>query len=202
MTESAHLKGMLPGLAVAISAVAFLRFGGGTAGAIADTYGLVVYGAGLALSWVFYRSRTFIALQALAVLDITIVGEPGEEGLTMALLTCLVGLVGGLGLMRDRGVTSRVGLLQFAVIVAMGTAAIVVFSDPRMVGLLTTWPARTPADSFLWFGFSPAILLVGLASLAAASYAVFRYAGRSGGRSSCSWSRSTRGSVSRARRSS
>jgi len=177
MTRSSDVKGMLPGLAVTVLAAAVLRFWGDTAGSIADTYGLVAYGAGLALSWVFYRSRTFIALQCLAVLDVTIVGEPGEEGLTLALLTCLIALVGALGLVRDRGVTSRVGLTQFAVVVALGTVAIVVFSDPRTVDMLTTWPAAAPADQPLWFGFAPLVLLVGIGALASASYSVLRYGG-------------------------
>ena len=46
-----------------------------TASDLATTYGLVVYGAGLALSWVFHRSRAFVALAILAWLNIAIVGR-------------------------------------------------------------------------------------------------------------------------------
>ena len=62
------LRALLPGAAVLTAAVAVLfATDEATASELASTYGLVVYGAGLALSWVFHRSRAFIGLAVLVV---------------------------------------------------------------------------------------------------------------------------------------
>jgi hypothetical protein len=122
---------------------------------LAGTYGLVVYGAGLALAWVFHRSRAFIALAALAVVDITVLGEPDRREILLAAGTVVLLLVAILGVVRDRGVASRVGSIQLLGASALGAASALVFVDPARIASLAAQPMLLPLEAVVWPGAIP-----------------------------------------------
>ena len=128
-------KALFPGAFVFVLAIAVMALPGGDAVAqdVADTYGRVVFGAGLALSWVFHRSRPFIVLLCLGLMDVAIAGAPDRGALVVAFGTTLAALIGLFALTRDRGVTSRGGLLQMAVGGALATVAALTFAEPERV---------------------------------------------------------------------
>ena len=104
------LLAVLPGLLVLLAVtMALALVSEATLGVVTDRYSLVVYGVGLILAAVFHRSRVLIASVALAYLDLA--RGLGDSGF-VAFGTAVLALLGVLGLLRDRGVRSRVGLLQ------------------------------------------------------------------------------------------
>ena len=171
-------RALFPGAAVLVVAVVFdLWADDARVEYVAGTYGLVVYGAGLALAWVFHRSRAFIALAAIALVDIAIVGEPDRDQLIVAFGTILIGLVGMLSVVRDRGIASRVGSLQLlaAGIVAAGTALI--FADPARVARFAAQPAVLPLEVITWPGYPRFTLVVFGLAIVAVTYGFHRYRG-------------------------
>ena len=174
----AAFRALFPGAAVLIVAVVFdLLANDARVEYVAGTYGLVVYGAGLALAWVFHRSRAFVALAAIALVDIAIVGEPDRDQLIVAFGTILIGLVGLLSIVRDRGIASRVGALQLlaAGIVASGTALI--FADPARVARFAAQPAALPLEVIMWPGYPRFTLVAFGLAIVAVTYGFHRYRG-------------------------
>ena len=175
---TAALRALLPGAAVLVVAVVVL-FGtdDATAQNLAGTYGLVVYGAGLALAWVFHRSRAFIALGVLAWLDIAVVGHADRIELLVALGTVVLGTLALLALMRDRGVGSRVGAAQVLGVTTLVATGGYLFSDPERVASFAARPELLPLEAVTWPGYPRVTLAVAVVALLAASWGFFRYRG-------------------------
>ena len=175
---TAALRALLPGAAVLVIAVVVLfATDDAVAQELAGTYGLVVYGAGLALAWVFHRSRAFIALGVLAWLDIAVVGQADRVELLAALGTVVLGALAILGLMRDRGVGSRVGGAQVVGVTTLVAVGGYLFSDPERVASFASRPELLPLEVVTWPGYPRATLLVAAAAILAASWGFFRYRG-------------------------
>jgi diguanylate cyclase (GGDEF)-like protein len=175
---TAALRALMPGGAVLLAAVTFLFVAEEpTVAETAGTYGLVVYGAGLALAWVFHRSRAFIALTVLAWMDIAIVGHANRADLLMGLGTVVIFLIGGLGLVRDRGVASRVGVIQALAVSSVAALGGLFFASPERVARFAARTEMLPLEAIVWPGYPWATLVVaGLAFLAVA-YGFHRFGG-------------------------
>ena len=138
-----------------------------------DRYHLVVYGVGLTLSAVFYRSRVFLALAALALLHLVLASDP-EAFDPAALGGVYVALLGFLVMTRDRGIFSETGLLQlggaglFAAAVAVVSGAVGAEGAPA--------PLNTPA-LIERIGLPPGTLVLAAASVIVTAYAIFRWHG-------------------------
>lgn len=171
-------RALFPGAAVLFAALAFLAFATeAMVHDVASTYGLVVYGAGLALAWAFHRSRTFIALLIIAWIDITVVDGPDGTATIVALGTVVLGLFGALGLMRDRGVTSSVALAQSVAIAAVVGLTAVVFSDPVRVAEFSARPEILPLEMLVWPGYPRVTLVVAALAFLSVAYGFHRYRG-------------------------
>jgi len=178
MTINRVVKALFPGGGVFLAAVVFwVRAGDAVVGTMAGTYGLVVYGAGLALAWVFHRSRAFMALSALALIDITVFGEAGRTALTVPMGTMVLGLLGVIAVIRDRGIASRVGSLQAlgAGLVAAATAGFM--ADPERLARVAARPALLPLEVVVWPGYPRLTLAVAAFGALAVAYGCFRYRG-------------------------
>lgn len=173
----AALRALAPGAVVFLAAVGVLAWRPEQVGAIAEDYALVAYGAGLALAWVFHRSRAFIALGLLIWLDIAVDGDVLGHDLLTALGTVVVGLLGLLGLVRDRGVGSRVGVLQIFGASAIAAGAGVVFADPELVGAFASNRTMLPLGTIMWPGYPVATLVVAGLGALSVGYGVYRYGG-------------------------
>lgn len=172
------IRALLPGAVVLVATVAVYFFTAeATAQSIASTYGLVVYGAGLALAWVFHRSRAFITLGILAWLDIAVVGRPDRADLVVALGTVVLGLVGLLAVMRDRGVASRIGALQALVVSTLAALGGYFFSDPTRAARFAERPEFLPLEAIRWPGYPGITLLVAGFSIVAVTWGFFLYRG-------------------------
>jgi diguanylate cyclase (GGDEF)-like protein len=165
----AALKFIFPGAVVVALALASLTVDGAEAmiGDRPERYGRVVYGGGLALAWVFHRSRIFVVLLALGLTDTALVDDSAGGELGLAYATVLVALTGVMGPMRDRGLLSRGGLAQ----VAMGTALLfgarAMLSDEGRLATFMT-PLALPFDQPLWRDLptnTAAAIAVGLAGV-------------------------------------
>ena len=139
---------------------------------VADTYGRVVFGAGLALSWVFHRSRPFVVLLCLGLMDIAIADAPERGALVVVFGTTLAALMGLLALTRDRGITSRGGLLQMAV-GALATLAAVTLAEQERVGSFLESPVL-PLDVVVWPGLPRVTAIVAVCALLAVSIGFYR----------------------------
>jgi diguanylate cyclase (GGDEF)-like protein len=176
------LSALLPGALVAAIAVGgFLLADDVDVAEAADRYGLVVYGAGLALSWVFHRSRVFVALLLVGLLDVAVVGVLGRAGLFPGLGVGLLGVIGLLGVVRDRGVLSRVGLAQLGgagllAALAWGRVANRAPADPEAVPSLT-FPGLPVLEGAAWLGFPRVTLAVGVGALLMVAYGHYRWRG-------------------------
>jgi len=172
------IRALLPGAAVLVAAfLLYVLTDEVTAQEIATTYALVVYGAGFALAWVFHRSRAFIALGLLAWLDITVVGRPDPSGAVMALGTVVVALIGVLGILRDRGVGSRVGLLQAVGVWSVAALGGVLFSDPARVAGFVSGPEFLPLEGAGWPGYPQLTLAVAAFAILSTAWGFFAYRG-------------------------
>lgn len=173
----ALVRAIAPGAVVLLATLGVLAWLPEEAGPIVEDYALVAFGVGLALAWVFHRSRAFIALGLLVWLDLSVIGPPMRQDLLMCLGTVVVGLVGILGLLRDRGVWSRIGLLQVLVASVAAYGAGAVFADSARVAAFVSGPRIPGAASLVWQGYPAATLLMASAALGAVCYGAFRYPG-------------------------
>jgi GGDEF domain-containing protein len=172
------LRALLPGGAVLLAAVAFLFLADARdVDRIATTYGLVVYGAGIALAWVFHRSRAFTALCILGWVDIAILGEPDRAGLIVALGTVVMGLIGALAVMRDHGIASRVGSIQVFGASAVAALAGVVFSDPERVARFSVPADLLPTNLASWAVYPAVTLFVATLGFLCVVFGFHRYRG-------------------------
>lgn len=168
---------LFPGALVFVLAVTAFFFVDKDFANAADQYGLAVYGAGLALSWVFHRSRVFIALVCLGLLDITVVGEQGRSAELVTLGTSLLGLIGLLGLVRDRGVLSRVGLMHFGAVAFLVSGSSFLFFGASEGKAPFQLPQIALLEGVAWPGFPRVTLAVGLVSFLAVMYGFHRWRG-------------------------
>jgi len=169
---------LLPGAVVLVAALVFWMVGGDAmVGNVAGTYGLVVYGAGFALASVFHRSRAFIALSALALLDITVFGERDRTDLTLPMGTMVLGLLGVIAVIRDRGVVSRVGSLQVLGAGLLAAAVATFYSVPDRVARFAARPDMLPLEVVVWPGYPRITLAVALFACSAVAYGLYRYRG-------------------------
>jgi len=174
----AAFRAVAPGAGVLLAAVVFMALASDRVVAdTAGTYGLVVYGAGLALAWVFHRSRAFIALGALAVVDITLLGEVDRSELLIAFGTIVLLLLGVLAVLRDRGVASRVGSLQLLGAATLGAISVLVFADPERVAAFAAQPSLLPLEGEIWPGYPRITAVVAVLTLLAVSYGFYRHRG-------------------------
>lgn len=161
------------------AAAVFLLFGEASlVEDVASTYGLVTYGAGLALAWVFHRSRAFITLCLFAWLDIAIVGAgEGRAELLTSLGTVVIVLVGVLGIIRDRGVLSSIGAMQTVAVSIVAAAGGFIFSDPARVARFADNPAILPLEIVVWPGYPRVTLFAVAFAIAGVAYGFYRYRG-------------------------
>lgn len=143
----------------------------------AETYGLVAYGAGLALAWVFYRSRAFIALTILAWMDIAIVGSPNPVELLMGLGTVVILLMGMLGVVRDRGVASQIGVIQAVIVSVVAAIGGLYFAGYERVQNFATNLKVLPLENVVWPGYPLLTLVVTGLALLGVAYGFHRYRG-------------------------
>lgn len=172
------VRSWLPGAAV-VAGVFALRVGLGEPAVreLAGTYGLVLYGAGLALSWVFHRSRAFIALGVLAWLNMAVVGPAERTELLPALGTVVLALLGLLGVARDRGILSRVGAIQVLGFATLASLSGYVLADPGLVEQIVARPEVALALRTVWPGYAAATVAVAVWAGLAIGWAIVRYRG-------------------------
>ena len=188
------LVAMAPGLAVSVLAALLYWGAPDSLDWLAGTYGVVVYAAGMILSWIFHRSRAFIVLLLVAALDVVVVGgapvgrisefteglliEPSSRPLvTLAMGTTVVALVGFFALFRDRGVGSRIGLLQLLAAVSTTGVAVLFALDEERMASLATHPEVEPLTQMTLLGLPRITTFVALVSAAALAYVLQRYRG-------------------------
>ena len=143
-----------------------------------EQYRLLVYGAGLALALAFHRSRVFIALGGLLLVDfMSRDATSGPESL-FVLGSLLVALLGLLAIARDRGVLSTGGLLQLLGAAVVGSIpAALILRQPEN-GVALAWLGTGPDEWLLgWLGIPPVALLVASPAMLAAVYGVYRWQG-------------------------
>lgn len=168
----------LPGGAVLVVALMVVdSTTAATAENISGTYGLVVYGAGLALAWIFHRSRAFIALSILAWVDIAVVGEPVSDSLIVSLGTVALAMMGLLGLLRDRGVASRVGSIQLVAVWSLAALSWILFADPARASAILSRPEVAALGVSMWPGYPRATILLAVLAFLGVGYGVYRYRG-------------------------
>jgi GGDEF domain-containing protein len=172
------LKVLLPGGGILLGALAFLLLAEESAVLdVAGTYGLVVYGAGIALAAVFHRSRAFIVLCIVAWLDIAIVGGADRTELLTGLGTVVIFLVGALAVVRDRGVASPVGLTQ-ALVASFGAAlGGLFFANPERVARFAARPEVIPLEVVAWPGYPRLTIVIAMLAFLAVTYGFHRYRG-------------------------
>ena len=172
------LRALLPGGIVLALAVGFIFLASDEIiEDFATTYGLVAYGAGLALAWVFYRSRAFIALCILAWMDIAVVNSPLRVELLMGLGTVVILLMGALGVVRDRGVASQIGVLQAVAASVIAAIGGLFFSDLERVERFGARLATLPLDAVVWPGYPRVTIAITVLSLIGVAYGFHRYRG-------------------------
>jgi len=143
---------------------------------ITDRYALLLYGVGGVLAASFHRSRVLVALVGVAVVDVSTAAEPSAADALLPLGTMLLAMLGVLALLRDRGVTSRAGLVQVAIGVAVAAGGYVAFNEASIVGAFSVvqlLPPGLPAMPPL----PRAAFVIGAVSLVAAVYGALRWRG-------------------------
>jgi len=171
-------RALLPGGVVLLAAVAFFFWQPvSTVEYVATTYGLVVYGAGLALAWVFHRSRAFAAMCVLGWVEIVILDEPDRVGLILALGTVVMALIGALAVMRDHGIASPVGSTQVLGAGAVAALADVVFSDPERVARFSVPVDVLPTSLASWEVYPAVTLFVAVLGFLFVAFGFHRYRG-------------------------
>ncbi|MDX1495388.1 MAG: hypothetical protein R3253_15075, partial [Longimicrobiales bacterium] len=188
------LRSLVPGLVVALVAGALYAAVPGGLDWLVGTYGVAVYAGGLVLAWIFHRSRAFIVLVVVGWLDVFVVGGESESRLyellgpwvveagsrpavTLFVGTAVLGLLGLLALLRDRGVGSRVGGLQLLAAVGSIAAAGLVATDPQRMAELASNREMQGLTEMTTLGFPRLTLLVALVVACALAYALQRYRG-------------------------
>lgn len=167
---------LLPGTVVALVAGALLWRLPDQLETITARYALVLYGVGAVLAAFFHRSRVLVALVGVAVVDLGRDAEPSAAASLLPLGTMLLAMLGVLALLRDRGVTSRAGLVQVAIGVAIAAGGYVVFNDASVVGAFSAvqlLPPGLPAMAAL----PQATLVIGAVSLLAGVYGALQWRG-------------------------
>jgi len=171
-------RALLPGGVVLLAAVAFFFWAPASkVDYIATTYGPVVYGAGLALAWVFHRSRAFAAMCVLGWVEIVILDEPDRVGLILALGTVVMALIGALAVMRDHGIASPVGSTQVLGAGAVAALADVVFSDPERVARFSVPVDVLPTSLASWEVYPAVTLFVAVLGFLFVAFGFHRYRG-------------------------
>lgn len=187
-------SGLLPGLLVILAVVLADRFAPPEDVTwFVGTYGIVVYLGGLVLAWIFHRSRAFIVLLLVGCMELFVVDAGGGSELSRILEpltvdgtgeasvlfmgTAVLGLVGVLALMRDRGIASRLGLLQLFGAVGVAVAAATLAIDAGRLARLADRPEIASLVAPTWTGLPRVTVLVGLFTAATVVYALQRYRG-------------------------
>ena len=136
-------------------------------------YAPVVFGVGLFLAWRFARSRVSAVLVGLVLLNYlpelesveasaqVLAGSPREAGGLI-----LVILIGTLSVLRDRGVLSRLGIMQPLITTAGVSMSWALAFSGRSTALTWVWQPVVAGGLAPWSGLSDATILVGVASLA------------------------------------
>ena len=128
----------------------------------------MVFGIGLLLAWRFGRSRVSAVLVGLALLNHlpgsgpgeATAGSPWEAGGIILLV-----LIGGLSVLKDHGVFSRLGIMQ-PLIAATGVSASWALILSGWSGTPSwVWQPILPGGLAPWSGLSDATVLAGIASL-------------------------------------
>lgn len=188
------VRGLLPGLVVVLAVVLADRFAPPDRVAwFVSTYGIVAYLGGLVLAWIFHRSRAFIVLLLVGGMELFVVntGDASElsrllhpfvvngmgRASTLLMGTAVLGLVGALALMRDRGIASRIGLLQLFGAGGVAVAAATLATDPGRLGQLAEAPGIAALVARSWAGLPRVAFLVALFTAATVMYALQRYRG-------------------------
>ncbi len=144
---------------------------------VTEQYRLLVYGAGLALALAFHRSRVFIALGGVLLVDFMSRDTTSGPETLFALGSLLVALLGLLAIARDRGVLSTGGLLQLlGASVAGSIPAALILRQPENAVALARLGIE-PDWILGWLGLPPIALLVASPALLAAGYGVYRWEG-------------------------
>lgn len=171
-------RALFPGAIVFALAVTSLMVAGGDSliGEVTETYGRVVYGAGLALAWVFHRSRVFIVLICLGLLDIGLAGQLDRGDLVVTFGTVLIALIGVLALTRDRGMMSRGGVLQLAIAAAFATFAMVAFAEPARVKSFAA-PRQLLFEAIVPRGLPGQTIVIAIAAFLGVAYGYYRWRG-------------------------
>jgi GGDEF domain-containing protein len=131
-------------------------------------YPLVVYTAGFVLAWHFRRSRVAAVLLGLFMMDLLLrpsssAFQPGVGSIWDASGVLFLFFMPVVAAMKDRGVSSRRGFIQVAIVLA-GLASGLLFWAVRPELLSWTWQPFLPWD-FSELGLSDAALVVGLFAL-------------------------------------
>lgn len=188
------VRALVPGLLVALGAASLYATVPGRLDWLVGTYGIVVYLGGLALAWVFHRSRAFIVLAVVGWLDVFVVGGESESRIyellgpwvveagsrpAVALFvgTTVLGLLGLLAVFRDRGVSSRVGFLQLVAAAGMMAAAAFAATDRGRMAELASDAEIQPLIQMTALGFPRVTVFLALLVACALGYALYRYRG-------------------------
>ena len=159
-----------PGLVFLLLAVLLATFGANASWLPATTgwYSLVVYTTGFVLAWRFRRSRVAAVVLGLFMMDLLLrpsssALQPGVGSIWDASGVLFLFLMPVVVSMKDRGVSSRRGFTQVAIVLG-GLASGLLFWAVRPEFLSWTWQPFLPWD-LPELGLSDAALVVGLFAL-------------------------------------
>jgi diguanylate cyclase (GGDEF)-like protein len=132
-------------------------------------YAPVVFGVGLFLAWRFGRSRVGAVLVGLVLLSYlpnsdsvgASAGSPWETGGLILLI-----FIGVLSLLKDRGVFSRLGIVQPLCAAAGVSGGWALMRGGRSEALAWVWHPVLPGGLTPWSGISDVTVFVGIASFA------------------------------------
>ena len=131
-------------------------------------YAPVIFGIGLLLAWRFGRSRVSAVLVGLALLNYlpgsgsgeATAGSPWEAGGLILLV-----LIGGLSVLKDHGVFSRLGIVQPLIAAAGVSVGWALLGSGRSWVPSWAWLPILPGGLAPWSGLSDATVLAGIAAL-------------------------------------
>jgi diguanylate cyclase (GGDEF)-like protein len=141
---------------------------------ITDRYALVVYGVAAVLAAIFHRSRVAIAAMGLAYVELLREGALDVTAL-QTYAVAWIALLGILGLLRDRGVRSRMGLVQITLSLGALALAQWILEDPAAVDMLAAIRVLPEAANPL--ALPDVTLIVVAVSLLLGALAVARWRG-------------------------
>jgi len=142
---------------------------------VTNQYAFVLYGAGAVLAVFFHRSRVVVGLLGLAFVAAAVRASPEPDALVPH-ATFLLATLGILAVLRDRGLRSRAGLAQLLAGGGVAYFAYAFFADPlrvRTFAHVQIFPTRALVGAEV----PQATLVVGAASLLAATYGAYRWRG-------------------------